>query len=352
MMKRMMTMRLLSLARPLPLLLCALLPPALIRCGAAVDDYGTETGNPPVIQKSKLRLEETPDGLRLIGEPRAVPSGASVRVTNLRSGASLETSAGADGSLDVALDGERSDDYELIVTTAGGEARTTLSAAALPDDLSTLSCDGLNVALENTVWSSFASVDRACTQDTDCVSEGWGNECFSRCTGVIASRAGSAAASLEASERIQPLCDQRARARCPALPEPSCAPLPPVLCQQGQCVAQAETQLSCEDSSREAYRRRDDVLRRASHECTVADECAIVTPRLSCVADCYFGAAIAMSAVLGIDPEIEAIEQQVCVSAAEQRGCEPPRPLPCEPPGDPRVDCVQGTCTLSFPPFE
>src|SRR5215471_11848241 len=99
------------LTRFLPWLLIAVCPPLLGHCGGAVE-HGTETGNPPVVEEKKLHVVLHDDGAEVVGDAGAVPAGASVTVTNTRSGDHVQAIASADGSLNVSVPGTLGDEYE------------------------------------------------------------------------------------------------------------------------------------------------------------------------------------------------------------------------------------------------
>src|SRR3954468_834648 len=111
-------MKPLRLARCLPWLWIAVCPPLLGHCGGAVE-HGTETGNPPVIEQQKLHVVLHDDGVVVVGDPGAVSPGASVAVTNTRTGAHAEASAGSDGSVSVSVHGTLDDEYEVTVSSEG-----------------------------------------------------------------------------------------------------------------------------------------------------------------------------------------------------------------------------------------
>lgn len=323
-------------------------------CGGSTnegDGPGTETGNPPVIQKAKLRLVVRGHDLRLIGEPGALPAGASLRVTNQRSGVVLETTVASDGSLDVLVEGERTDTFELVAQTPGGETSVSLNATDLPLDLSALSCDGLSTAKDNTVAAAFAEADQTCVTDTDCTSEIWENFCYSRCTPQVASRGGFAAASLEAERRVTPLCEQQQRRGCPGEPVPFCAAAPAVLCEDNRCVAHELEQLDCVERGREAVRERQAIVDRAYRECQVDADCALAGGSNLCLPLCGFSAAVAASASEIIDAELRGLDDSLCAQL-EAESCSGAFPPCTEPSGTTRPICVQGQCATSFEPSE
>ncbi|MET0411013.1 MAG: hypothetical protein ABW217_06940 [Polyangiaceae bacterium] len=334
------------------LLVCAVLPAALTRCGAAVDgEYGTETGNPPVIQRAKLRLVVNGDELRLIGDPGALPPSASVRVTNQRTGVVLDTTAEDDGSLDVSVDGERTDTFELAVVTTGGEASVTLSATELPLDSSTLSCDGLRDAKDDAVAEVFAEADQTCATDRDCRSEVWETFCYSRCAEVVASRDGFDAADRAAEDRVNALCEQEQRSGCTVPPPALCGSTSAALCDDNRCVIHERAELDCRQRGRVALAQRELIVERADRECQVDADCSLIAGDGLCLPVCNFVRSVSVSASSSVQAEVDQLESSACI---ELDGCSDSDTFAncSEPSGTTRPACVQGQCTTSFEPSQ
>lgn len=336
------------------LLLCALAPFTLARCGGSANDpghelLGTETGNPPVIKKEALHLEVAPGGMRLIGAPGAVTPGAEVRVTNQRTGASAATTAAANGSVDLSISGETSDVYEVIVTREGQQASVTLTMADLPSDLSTLSCEALGNALGPVIAATYADADHSCTIDADCAERSWGEGCYNRCGSEILAASAVEATSALAEQRITGLCSEIDARGCPNGPVPCVPSLQHVLrCEQGQCVGRELGELSCEDLSQEASRRRQAAAAKAPRDCNVDDDCALSRFNLSCLDNCGgFASPIASSAYDAVEAEIAQAEALLC-GQFERDACVV-LALPCDPPaGEPSARCEQGECTVLY----
>ena len=83
---------------------------------------GTQTGNPPVLDRGKVKLEVGADEVHVTGEPgAAAPGGATIEITNLTTGKMTDGKAAADGSFDVRVDGSL-DDAFVVRAVANGRA--------------------------------------------------------------------------------------------------------------------------------------------------------------------------------------------------------------------------------------
>ena len=125
-------MKHLRFARLFPWLLIAICPPLLGHCGGALE-HGTETGNPPVVEQQKLHVVLHDDGVEVVGEAGAVSHGATVTVTNTRSGDRAEAIARADGSVNVSVPGTLADEYEVTVASSGGSQTVRVTASTVSD---------------------------------------------------------------------------------------------------------------------------------------------------------------------------------------------------------------------------
>jgi hypothetical protein len=334
------------------LLLAALAPLTLARCGGSANDgggLGTETGNPPVIKKEALHLEVAPGGMRLIGAPGAVTPGAEVRITNQRTGASAATNAAANGAVELAISGEASDVYEVTVSRGGQQATVTLTAADLPTDLSTLSCEALGNALGPVIAKTYAEADHSCAVDADCAERYWGEGCYNRCGSEILAASAVEATSALAEQRITGLCGEIEARGC-RNDAPSCPPPSPhvLRCEQGQCVGREFDELSCEELSQEASRQRQAAAVAAPRSCAGDDDCALSRNDLSCIDNCGgFSAPVANDARDALESTIAQVEQNLC-GQFERDACVVLL-LPCVPAaGEPSARCEQGQCTVVY----
>lgn len=329
-------------------LLLGLCPPLLGQCGGATTEPGTETGNPPRVDERKLYLVQSGESVQLIGEAGAVsPGGATVRLTNLRTGIQVETTALNDGSINVIVPGSLADGYELTVVSRGEVVAVPL--AARPDDgssLAALSCDALENALGQRVASGFAAADASCTVDTDCVYSGWGVGCYYQCGASFMSGAGQSAVFATIEAETEPVCTEL-ESRCQRQPASSCPPDSVTVpeCRGGTCQGLDLDALDCQTVSNRAEARMRELLERADRVCVTDEDCAIVNPSVSCFADCGNETNIAASAVQALTAAVEHVERDFCQNF-DGRQC--PRPLipPCVPPQPTTAVCNAGQCAL------
>lgn len=101
-------------------------------CGARTDDAGnqvsTETGNPPVIDDTRIRVELVDGDVHVVGKAGAVtPGGSAITITNERTDAKTAVTAAKDGSFDAAVSGKLDDEYKL--SSGKGSQAVVVSAA-------------------------------------------------------------------------------------------------------------------------------------------------------------------------------------------------------------------------------
>jgi hypothetical protein len=327
--------------------------PLLSHCGEAAG-FGTETGNPPQVEERQLYLELVAGGIRVVGMPGAIePAGASVRVTNVSTGVSVETRAAADGSLDVVIAAQSGDELEVTVGSGGQEtsARISFSEMARRSDLSGVSCQALESTLSETVIEVFADADTVCTDDVDCVSIGSGaaSSCYYQCGINIVSRSGAA--------RVGSVGEQLTAGVCAALeacdrPPPSSCPLIDLgfpQCVAGRCEGVDQTRLTCDDFGVPAAERRTQLRDAANKQCAVDTDCALANIGASCLSDCdYIFDSVAVSEVAALEASIrDEVDTAYCTPAAAY-GCEPPS-VDCSPPtGTATAVCNAGTCEVQY----
>jgi hypothetical protein len=334
-----------------PCLLLAVAP-LLSHCGEAAG-FGTETGNPPQLEAKQLSFELVDGGIRVIGKPGAVaPPGASVRITNLTSGASVETTAAADGSIDVVIAGEGGDELEVTVTSGGRQTSERVSSDPVAGsvDLNGGSCPGLEDTLNQTVGDVLDSADVVCTTDVDCVSVyvGAGAQCYQGCGSVVLSRNGAAFASAEGERRTAAIC--AALDGCDRPPPPPCdqddsAPQ----CVAGRCEAVDLSSLSCDDLLQSVEARRSELRDRANKGCVLDADCALAEVSVSCLIQCDTTVeGVARTAVAGLEAAVRDEVDSAYCGWFVARGCRPPEPGCPQPSGIAEAFCDAGTCSARF----
>jgi heat shock protein HslJ len=107
---------------------------AALAAGCGGESLSTDTGNPPVISGQKLHLTATATGVVVAGDAGAVPGGARVDVLNTATGQTESTTAAANGSFTVELEGSINDGYRVYAAGDGQSSSTQLtpSGAAPP----------------------------------------------------------------------------------------------------------------------------------------------------------------------------------------------------------------------------
>src|SRR5215510_3814148 len=74
-------------------------------CNSAHIQTSTETGNPPVIDASKISLVVSADSVRIVGKPGAItPGGADVELSVVGTSKVESGPSNSDGSFEIALD--------------------------------------------------------------------------------------------------------------------------------------------------------------------------------------------------------------------------------------------------------
>jgi hypothetical protein len=333
---------------------CVLLSvaPMLLQCGGSAG-IGTETGNPPGIARQKLYLEVTAGGLRVVGGAGVItPPGSSVRVTNLRTGVSVEARAGDDGSLDAVVAGEIGDEVQVTVTSGGVELNESVSFAEIArrPDLSEVSCQGLESTLNGALNDVFESADTACASDLDCTYVGWGAgaSCYYQCGQTLLSTTGAAEVQATGVPLTAPVCDALQACDRPA---PSSCPFPVVglpVCRAGECQALDPVAASCDELLSAANDRRQSLVAAVDRACSVDSDCELADVFARCLTSCGPGISAARAASRALESNVQSVvDGRLCQSVLD-RGC-PYVLADCdELPGTPEAFCQSGTCEVRY----
>jgi hypothetical protein len=327
--------------------------PLLSHCGEAAG-LGTETGNPPRLEEKRLYLEVVAGGIRVVGTPGAIaPPSASVRVTNLTTGVSVEASAAADGSLDVVIAAEPGDELEVRVSSGGQEVSERLSFGEIArrSDLSGASCQALESTLYQTVNEVFEDADTACTDDVDCMSIGHGAaaSCYYECGIDIVSRSGAAVARSRGEQLTASVC--AALEACDRPAPSSCPLLDPGFprCIAGRCQGVEPSTFGCDDILETAQTRRTQLRDTPSKQCVEDTDCGLANIGVRCLFDCeYIVDSVAVSGVAALEASIrDEVDSAYCALASANR-CEPAT-IDCSPPtGTATAVCNTGTCEVEY----
>lgn len=147
------------LTRVLSLLLASVVLPI-----GAVGCASTDTGNPPLVDEERIRIEPSEGGVRVSADAGAVSAGAAIEVENLSTGVTATTTAGDDGSFEVEIAGSTADDYRIVVTSDGRSESVTIPSAGPVDPAEELldrqflleSADGYTPVGGTTISVSFS----------------------------------------------------------------------------------------------------------------------------------------------------------------------------------------------------
>jgi hypothetical protein len=344
-----------AFTRWLPWLLIAVCPPLLGQCGGDVT-YGTETGNPPVVEQQKLHIVLRDTGVEVVGDPGAVSAGAGVSVTNRTTGAHVETTAGADGSVNIDVPGSLQDEYDVTVSNASGSQTVQITAQTSAatggtgggsSELESTSCDSLNQSLTQQVTAAYTAASKACQADGDCTGGG-DIGCYYGCGGLpLVSTSGKAAADAAILRDTAPLCDELSQ-RCGPRGPPGCPfqAATTIGCSSGSCQV-----LSCDDLQSRASARVEDTLQRAPRDCTIDADCSLISSAVRCVAGCgSFNHSVAASAVSQLNQVVSLLQDPFCTDFANR--CPPPRDLPCaRPTSTAQAVCLNGQCNIEAVPL-
>lgn len=106
----------------------------------------------------------------------------------------------------------------------------------------------------------------------------------------------------------------------------------------------AEQCQSWSDQANEGRRQAQDGAARA---CVTDAECVLVNYELPCALDCGYLSAVAASALVTLEPQVDSINGQFCGSYLRE-GCPTPIAPPCDPPPSkpPVARCQGGTCVV------
>jgi hypothetical protein len=375
------------------MLAAVMLPAVTLSCGARETNMSTKTGNPPVIDQTRVRITGTNGEVVVSGDKGAVQTSGDERVvaklTNRSNDATASTAVNEDGSFELRVEGTVEDDYELTVTTRGTSDSTTVELGESDDgarDTTTSEVgesDGTATCVERTGVSPneagtrgpqpvcgtlhsealcqaaelVATVSSECEDKDDCVVVHRNLECVDSCnSSVVVSARGAAELAVGLASIDETICRAFSEEGCTYIAT-GCTPASKTvaLCEEGQCVARyvhyafecSDTVLldetpTCEDYEAEARCQRDKMLADLNNECTRDDDCTVFYELPVCAEmDCSGSAVIAVSSAMDANAGLAAINEGICLGANE-RACEYPG-APCTSlPLNPR--CVAGAC--------
>lgn len=379
--------------------------PAAASCGAREVDMSTKTGNPPVIDQTRVRIVGAVGEVIVRGERGAVETADGVQVvakaTNRSNDASASAIVNEDGSFEVRVAGTLEDEYELTITARGTSASTTLSLATSDTTDPTASAglsndtrgstttdvaesgDGALTCLERTgtpvreggtrgpqpicgmlqsealcqAAELVASVSLECADEQDCTFARRIPNCVQACGSVaVVSKEGAVDLAAGLSSIDETICRDFDGEGCTYLVT-GCTPTSKAvaLCEDGQCVARYvhsgfgcsdavlyDNTPTCDDYETEALCQRDEMLADLNNACTRDDECTQFNAGPACaVEDCSHNRVVAVASLADVEASLAAIDDGICRQANDQT-CEY-QALPCLATAlNPR--CVAGAC--------
>lgn len=365
----------------------------LVGCGAKAGE-STDTGNPPFIDTSRVRIVAGDGTVTVTGEPGAAKAGTSIRVKNVTTGAVQNGDVGPNGSFALTIAGTANDEYSIqIVGVAGSQSLhvetgpdgSELDASAggdagFPYELLTCSQPGADPEPLEGSWAApecghvmnevncraaqvVAGIDTTCDTDEDCVAVRPGCGYFCEQTYAVSkSQADAVNGAMDAM--LQDVCSlvscgghppcpspavtECIEHQCQALgvglfePEPSSAgPMPsaasvfyPTSCDDP--VPPEEPVSACDVASNDAACAFAK-LGRAVVPCVTDEDCSFVFPQIECGTYCFAPVPAAADGVESVQAEIDAISAEVCADVEETCG------TPCLP-GFPTVSCGANGC--------
>lgn len=362
-----------------------LLPAVTTSCGARETNMSTNTGNPPVVDRTLVRISAADDEVIVTGEPGAVETSGSeqvvAKVTNLSNDATGSATVGSDGSFEVRVSGTVDDDYELTVTTRGA-APTTVTVpqteaqtdsgpmtclertGGTPNEGGTRGpqpiCGTLNAEASCLTGELATTVSLDCESNDDCVIAPNRSDCTDSCnSGMAVSLQGASELAAGLVSINETTCQDFDDEGC-AYHISGCTPIPQLAarCEDGQCVGKSVQRgfecseavfypdaASCVDYATEALCQRDRLLAGLENTCEQDDDCEVLYTSLSCAPDdCTGQHAVPKSVTTAIEDGMTTIEQGICAQAGQD--CDD-QSIACEDV-DYVASCIAGACTLEF----
>jgi hypothetical protein len=231
---------------------CIWLAAALLAaCNSSHTQTSTETGNPPVIDLTKISLVVSSDGVRIVGEPGAVkPGGAEIELTVVSSGEVSKGESKPDGSFDIALDA--SADAVIELRASDGDERSSSvyvtrgGASVGSGQNGTLSCMQRSQLASQAVGSALTQADTSCQTASDCELVSTKTVCTDSCGDALVSHDGVNDVKNAVGSVDDGLCSSFAADGCQVIALPCTPPLEgPVACIGGKCTQRISTNVAC-----------------------------------------------------------------------------------------------------------
>ncbi|HKP63540.1 MAG TPA: hypothetical protein VJV78_42690 [Polyangiales bacterium] len=211
-------------------------------CNSAHVQTSTETGNPPVIDASKISLVVSSDSVRIVGKPGAItPGGADVELAIVGSSQVESGPSNPDGSFDIALDA--SDSAVIEVRAEDGDKQspsvyvTRGGATVGSGQNSQLSCMQRTSLASQAIGNALTKADTSCITAADCKQVSNKTVCTDSCSDALVSSSAVAAIQSAVMSIDEGLCADFAADGCKVIAQPCVPPLNgPIACRAGKCV--------------------------------------------------------------------------------------------------------------------
>lgn len=207
-------------------------------------DVSTETGNPPIIDSSKIALVVSRDDVFVRGSAGAVtPPQGEVEVKILRTQAQVTGPVEGDGSFDVRVDASLDDVFEVRAVNGGKRSTVVIvvrGGATVGDGdggVGELICEARRSLAIMQVADAVGHADKSCERSEDCQPYVPQTGCYGGCFEGYFSEAGLAELE-QAEESInQGVCASYSSDGC-GFSLPGCVAPPSAMCVSGQCVVE------------------------------------------------------------------------------------------------------------------
>jgi hypothetical protein len=223
----------------------------LVGCGSSSGGIGrtppgsTETGNPPVIDVTKVALLVKRGEVHVTGEDGAVtPGGAELEIETLSSGDAVHGTSDSKGAFDIQVDGTVDDTYQL---RALGTAKDVKSAPVYlyrggasvgEGDGGMFSCEQRATVIDDQLTQAASAADHACSTNADCTIVSGPVDCPGWvCSGAALSQSGAAEVAPSLDAIRAGMCKEFDDVGCwMGWPVPECVNPRPAACVNDRCV--------------------------------------------------------------------------------------------------------------------
>lgn len=194
---------------------------------------GSEAGNPPVVDPSRITVRSSTEGVVVAGEAGAVAGDAQqVEVRNISrpDAAPVVVTVQDDGSFEAMVEGTVDDEY-LVSVVGEGAPGIQVSGSGTSDPDTALTCQQLQQSAYETVAAVFDDAVMGCDTDDDCRNVSIDTDCSFHCGALVA--AGNEGLIQDAiADANDNVCPQAQAQGCQAVPPPC----PPPLIEQIGCL--------------------------------------------------------------------------------------------------------------------